>query len=72
VTSANEQPNSRARPRQDRSKVIDRGLHQRYPQQQDIAMEAQYARAEGDVVGRERKAWRAIRRSAGERRLSAT
>ena len=59
-------------PGQDRSKVIDQALHQWYTQQQDTAMEAQYARAEGDVIGPERKAWRAIRRSAARRRLSAT
>ena len=57
-------------PGQDRSKVIDQALHQWYAQQQGVAMEAQYARTEDDVVGPERKAWRAIRRSAAKRRLS--
>jgi len=49
-----------------------RRLQQWYAHQQDTAMEAQYARAEDDVIGPERKAWRAIRRSAAKRRLSAT
>jgi metal-responsive CopG/Arc/MetJ family transcriptional regulator len=59
-------------PGQDRSKVIDQALQQWYAQQQDTAMEAQYARAEDGVIGPERKAWRAIRRSAVKRRLSTT
>ena len=59
-------------PGQDRSKVIDQALQHWYAQQQDTAMEAQYARAETDVIGPEQKAWRAIRRSAAKRRLSAT
>jgi metal-responsive CopG/Arc/MetJ family transcriptional regulator len=57
-------------PGQDRSKVIDQALHQWYAQQQDAAMEAQYARAQDAAIGPERKAWRAIRRSAARRRLS--
>jgi metal-responsive CopG/Arc/MetJ family transcriptional regulator len=59
-------------PGQDRSKVIDQALQQWYAQQQDVAMEAQHARAEDDVIGPERKAWRAIRRAAAQRRLSPT
>jgi metal-responsive CopG/Arc/MetJ family transcriptional regulator len=62
----------RSHPGQDRSKVIDQALHQWYAQQQDAAMEAQYARAEDEVIGPERKAWRAIRRSSAKRRLSAS
>jgi hypothetical protein len=58
--------------RMSRIKVVDQALQQRYVQQQDTAMEAQYARAETDAIGPERKAWRAIRRSAAKRRLSAT
>jgi metal-responsive CopG/Arc/MetJ family transcriptional regulator len=60
-----------AHPGQDRSKVIDQALQQWYALQQDIAMEAQFAQAEGPIAP-ERTAWRAIRRSAAKRRLSRT
>jgi metal-responsive CopG/Arc/MetJ family transcriptional regulator len=43
-------------PGQDRCKVIDQALQQWYAHHQDTAMEAQYARAETDVIGPERKA----------------
>lgn len=58
-------------PGQDRSKVIDQALQQWYAQQQNIAMEVQYAQAE-DAIAPERKAWRAIRRTAVTRRLART
>ena len=57
-------------PGQDRSKVIDQALHQWYAQQQDHAMEAQFAGPDADSIGAERKAWRSIRRSAAKRRLT--
>ena len=60
-----------AHPGQDRSKVIDQALQQWYAQQQNIAMEAQFAGAE-DAIARERKAWRSIRRAAAPRRFSRT
>lgn len=59
-------------PGQDRSEVIDQALRQWYAQQQDTAMEAQYARAADGVIGPERKAWRSIRRSAAKRGQSTT
>jgi hypothetical protein len=54
---------------QDRSKVIDQALQQWYAQQQDTAMEAQYAQPDRAIAS-ERKGWRAIRRAAAARRLS--
>lgn len=60
-----------AHPGQDRSKVIDQALQQWYAQQQDIAMEAQYAGTE-EAIATERKDWRLIRRAAATRRLSRT
>ena len=60
-----------AHPGQDRSKVIDQALQQWYAQQQNIAMEAQFADAE-DAIAPERKIWRSIRRAAATRRLSRT
>jgi hypothetical protein len=58
-----------AHPGQDRSKVIDQALHHWYAQQQEVAMEAQYAAPE-DGIAPERKAWRSLRRAAAKRRLS--
>ena len=51
-------------PGQNRSKVINLAPQQWCAQQQNIAMETQYAGTEDDVMRAERKAWRAIRRSA--------
>lgn len=50
-------------------KVIDQALHHWYAQQQEVAMEAQYAAPE-DGIASERKAWRSLRRAAAKRRLS--